>query len=247
MGRATSHGPGRAERSLAAEPHVPLGPGVEGLRVAYEGHRRAVYAVLCRSCGPELAADVTQEVFLRLWWHPDRFDPERGSLRTFLLTMAHGMSIDRMRADGSRRAREERVSRHAVEPPDDVDHGLLVGDERERVAEALARLSDVQREAIVTTFYGGCTYREAGVALGIPEGTIKARIRQGLKRLKTDLMPLPDAHDDAGALGTWVAVPPTERADRRPGVPQSGGSTATSGDGARAVGPIAAVARHREP
>ncbi|MBT8198392.1 MAG: sigma-70 family RNA polymerase sigma factor, partial [Acidimicrobiia bacterium] len=81
----------------------------DALAEAYNRHGSAVFALARRIVrSRELAEEVTQEVFLRLWHKPQRFDPERGKLRSFLLSDTHGRSIDMIRAEGARRAREEK-------------------------------------------------------------------------------------------------------------------------------------------
>ena len=81
----------------------------EALAEAYRRHGGIVFGLARRLLFDNvLAEEVTQEVFVRLWHEPERFDPERGSLRTYLLTMAHGRAVDLLRSERSRRAREER-------------------------------------------------------------------------------------------------------------------------------------------
>jgi RNA polymerase sigma-70 factor (ECF subfamily) len=130
------------------------------------------------------AEEVGQEVFLRLWQRPDRFDAGRGSLRTFLLTCAHTRSVDVLRADASRRAREERdlaVRRTAAVPawPDDE----LTLD----VLDALGSLTAAERQTIGLAYLYGYSYREVAALLGVPEGTVKSRIRAALGRLRASL------------------------------------------------------------
>jgi RNA polymerase sigma-70 factor (ECF subfamily) len=137
-------------------------------------------------CGRDQAADVTQEVFLQLWCQPERFDPARGTLRTLLLTMAHHRAIDLLRAGAARQARErEHAPGDFVQP--DVGSDLLAEEHATRVTRALLQLPMERRDAIVTAYYGQCTYGEAAAVLGQPEGTIKARIRAGLRQLREAL------------------------------------------------------------
>lgn len=136
----------------------------------------------------ELADEVTQEVFLDLWNHPERFDPRRGTLRTYLLTRTHGRAVDVVRSEAARQRREERHARDDVATRDDVD--LFAADllTVEHVRRAMARLSDVEREAIELAYFGALSYREVAATLGVPEGTIKSRIRVGLRRLRDVLV-----------------------------------------------------------
>lgn len=160
----------------------------DALAEAYRRHAGAVLALARRVLGDrDRAEDVTQVVFSLLWDHAERFDPDRGSLRSFLLTLAHRRAVDAARAEGRRRQREERLASLA-EAPYDIEHE--VGDlvVAEDVRRALTRLSDGERRAIEMAYFGGHTYREVAVLLGEPEGTVKSRIRNGLTRLRTALV-----------------------------------------------------------
>jgi RNA polymerase sigma-70 factor (ECF subfamily) len=161
----------------------------EALAEAYRRHAGAVYALSKRLLlDATLAEEIVQEVFLRLWNDPERFDPERGSLRSFLLAQCHGRSIDLLRAESSRRLREERDVRRTAEAGYDLEREVLDMSVAERVKEALADLPAGEREAIVLAYFGGHTYREVAEMLDQPEGTVKSRIRSGLKRLQGELV-----------------------------------------------------------
>lgn len=154
---------------------------------AYHQHHRAVYGLAARLCGPSAAEDVTQEVFLQFWRAPERYRPERGSLRTFLLTMAHNRSVDVLRSTESRRRREGCSAIGAEATSADVEGQIEEFDDNRHIRLALDRLPPREKEAIVTAFYGSCTYREAAVVLSASEGTTKSRIRSGLRRLALTL------------------------------------------------------------
>ncbi len=156
------------------------------LQQIYRDHGHAVHEVARHICGPSLAADVTQDVFSQLWRNPHMFDPRRGSMRAFLVTVARRRAIDVMRAEGARRAREGREE-PVLGSSADVDQRLLAEERSGAVAKALRALPAVERDAIVAAYFGGCTYREAARILGAPEGTIKSRIRSGLRRLQAPL------------------------------------------------------------
>ena len=161
----------------------------EALAEAYRRHAGAVFALSKRLLvDATLAEEVVQEVFLRLWNRPDRFDPDRGTLRSFLLAQCHGRSIDLLRSETSRRLREERDARRTAESGYDLEHEVLDMSVAERVKDALADLPEGEREAIVLAYFGGHTYREVAEMLDEPEGTVKSRIRSGLKRLRGDLV-----------------------------------------------------------
>ncbi|GAC1605522.1 MAG: sigma-70 family RNA polymerase sigma factor [Acidimicrobiales bacterium] len=158
-----------------------------GLVDAYRWHASVVFGLAARVCGRSGADDITQEVFIRLWRHPERFDPARGSLRTFLLTMTHNLAVDRVRSSDARRNREERYIRQDPIIADDVAAEALSGVTRQQVVAALNGLPPGERDAIVTAFYGRCTYHEAAQILAEPTGTIKGRIRAGLRHLRSAL------------------------------------------------------------
>lgn len=164
-----------------------VGAVAGGLRGAlaevYERHGAPAGMLARRLCGDDLADDVVQDVFLRLWQSPGSFDANRGSLRSYLLMLTRGRAIDLLRSGASRRNREHVVQsthtrRMGVDPPDGVDEYDVRGTDA-----LLSQLSSHQREAIFLAYYVGYSYREVAQVLGQPEGTIKSRIRAGLGRL----------------------------------------------------------------
>ncbi|MGO9343836.1 MAG: sigma-70 family RNA polymerase sigma factor [Acidimicrobiales bacterium] len=160
----------------------------EALAEVYRRHGSAVYGLARRVVGSNtLAEEVTQDVFVDLWRRPERFDPERGALRTFLLTRAHGRAVDIIRSEAARSAREEKSVRETVASGYDLDRyawDLAVAD---RVKIAVESLPGEERRAIEMAYFDGRTYREVAAMLGEPEGTIKSRIRSGLRRLRESL------------------------------------------------------------
>lgn len=155
-------------------------------RDLYAEHCRGVYGLAWQICGARFAGDVTQDVFLSLWRNPDKFDPSRGSLHALLLTMARGRSIDLVRSETARRSREKRTAPVDRSYPDD-NVGTFDEETAARVVFALDQLPANEKEAISTAFYGRCSYKEAAIVLGQPEGTIKARIRRGMTRMRHEL------------------------------------------------------------
>lgn len=153
---------------------------------AYRDHHQAVTVVAGRVCGPAHAADVSQEVFAALWRHPESFDPDRGSLRAFLTSVARHKAIDLIRHEHSLRGREGRVdaSEQPIRAP--VDEDLLRGEIAAQVRAALNTLPPTEQEAITLAYFAGLTYKATAARLGQPEGTIKSRI-SGLQRLQPRL------------------------------------------------------------
>ena len=161
----------------------------EALAEAYRRHAGAVYGLARRLlANPPMAEEVVQEVFLRLWNQPDRFDPQRGSLRSYLLAQCHGRSVDLLRSETSRRGREERDSRRTAEAGYDLEHEVVDLNVAEGVRAAMAQLAEGERRAIELAYLGGHTYREVARLLDEPEGTVKSRIRSGLKKLRVELI-----------------------------------------------------------
>ena len=109
-------------------------------------------------------------------------------MRAFLLAQVHGRSVDLLRAETARRAREEREAFRNAHVDIDLEREVMQLTEAEAVRRALATLSEGEREAIELAYFGGHTYREVAVLLETPEGTIKSRIRSGLLRLRAALI-----------------------------------------------------------
>jgi RNA polymerase sigma-70 factor (ECF subfamily) len=160
----------------------------DALAEVYRRHAGAVFALARRLLSSRtLAEEVVQEVFLRLWNDPDRYDPDRGSLRSYLLAQCHGRAVDLIRSESSRRRREERELTLAAESGYDVEHEVWDLAVADRVKSTLQALPEGEREAILLAYFGGHTYKEVADLLGEPEGTVKSRIRAGLRRMRGEL------------------------------------------------------------
>lgn len=131
------------------------------------------------------AEEVTQEVFLEVWQRASTFDPERGSVSGWLMTLAHRRAIDRVRASQAGRNRDERIGiRDLPIPVDEVAETVETRVEHTRVERALGHLSPPQREAVLLAYYEGFTQTEIAERLKIPLGTVKTRIRDGMIKLR---------------------------------------------------------------
>jgi RNA polymerase sigma-70 factor, ECF subfamily len=160
------------------------------LAEVFRRHAPAVRA-LARSVGgtDAVADDVTQEVFVELWRRPERFDTDRGALRTYLTTIAHARAVDLLRSEAARRWREDRNAHLTATAGYDIEHHAWDLAAAERVRAALAGLPEGERRAIELAYFDGYTYREVAAHLDAPEGTIKTRIRTGLRRLRAAVEP----------------------------------------------------------
>ncbi|MDQ1355692.1 MAG: polymerase sigma-70 factor, subfamily [Acidimicrobiaceae bacterium] len=182
-----------ADKTLAAASDGDLaealrGRDTEALGETYRRHASVVAATARRIGGGYHVDDVVQDVFLLLWRAPERFHPERGSLAKYLVTMTRGTTLDRIRSDGARNRRHlaygfQTVSLHSV------DDAVMAGVTTAEVQTALRSLPTNERIAIERAFFGGESYRQVAAKLQEPEGTVKSRIRTGLRRLEAELRP----------------------------------------------------------
>lgn len=161
----------------------------DALEEIYRRHGGTVLGLAQRILQNRPAAEeIVQEVFVRLWRAPERFDFERGSLRSFLCAQAHSRCVDVIRAESARRRRQERDAvsrtpeRHDVA---DTVADLLVAEQLRAVVESLP---EKEKRVIELAYFQGLTYREVAEYLDEPEGTVKSRIRNGLKTMHAQLM-----------------------------------------------------------
>jgi RNA polymerase sigma-70 factor, ECF subfamily len=132
---------------------------------------------------PAQSEEVMQEVLLEVWRTASRFDAGQGSAAAWVMMMAHRRAVDRVRSERSHADRELRAAT-AVIDYDDVTEAVEASLDRERVQRCLSSLTQVQRECVGLAYYSGYTYREVAELLGVPPGTIKTRMRDGLIRLR---------------------------------------------------------------
>ncbi len=171
---------GRSDEDLI---EAALAGEAQALAALYDRHAAAVYALargILRS--PEAAQEVVQEVFLSVWRRPGVFDRSRGAGRAWLLSLAHHKAVDALRRSRVRRANP--LEEELAGSGEDWTDRVLAGLEGARVREALRALPDAQREVLTLAYYGGLTQREIAGRLGIPLGTVKTRMRDGLLKLR---------------------------------------------------------------
>jgi RNA polymerase sigma-70 factor (ECF subfamily) len=175
--------------SLAADADLRIAAGIqsrndESLRAAIEIHGGAVYGIARRILvDAHLAEEVSQDTFLTLWNHPSRFDPRRGKLRTYLTQIARNKAIDVVRREERRRHKTDDLAAE-TDVITDVETSSA---ERVDLVRALMSLTQLQRQALTLAYFGGHTYREVADELGIPSGTAKTRLRDGLIALRASL------------------------------------------------------------
>lgn len=132
--------------------------------------------------------EVLQEVFLEIWQSAARFAPNRGQGRTWILTIAHRRAVDRVRASQSSTDRDLRAGiRDIGVAHDSVAEQVELSMAGERVVAALSTLPEPQREALIMSYYGGYSQSEIAVLVGVPLGTVKTRMRDGLSRLRKEM------------------------------------------------------------
>jgi RNA polymerase sigma-70 factor, ECF subfamily len=152
----------------------------------YDQTSSMVYGLALRVVRSEaMAEEVTQEVYLQVWRQASGFDQQRGSVKSWMATMAHRRAVDVVRGSQSARDRELKVP--ADRPVADVAEIAILGDERDRVRAALSSLTDLQFQVIEMAYFGGLTYLEVAERLDTPLATVKTRIRDGLIRLRSAL------------------------------------------------------------
>ena len=160
----------------------------------YARHGRPAYALARRICADDgLAEDVVQEVFLVLWRDPSRFDPARGSVISWLLTLVHHKAVDAVRREATRRRHHvstDEPDERAATPTPAADRAALGSVIGEQVRAALGRLPREQRQALGLAYYGGYTQREVASLTGVPIGTVKSRMFAGVGRLRVLLGPV---------------------------------------------------------
>ncbi|MGE3325423.1 MAG: RNA polymerase sigma factor [Acidimicrobiia bacterium] len=159
------------------------------LSAIYDQYCALVHGIAVRLVGNDLASDVSQEVFVELWKRPEAWDPEKGSMRTFLAVITRRRCIDLIRRTTRRSSHEERSRTVSDAPTPNVDEAVLAREAGALVRRALLALPEAQRLAIELAYFDGLTFRQVAERTGASEGTAKSRIRLGLRRLAGILDP----------------------------------------------------------
>lgn len=186
------------ESRQAPDPLSPPGPDLgelltlvaRGDQVAfetvYDRVAPAVFGLVLRVLRDAAQAEeVAQEALLEVWRTAGRFDPARGTALAWMLTIAHRRAVDRVRSERAAAEREARAASAAPPPAaDEVAETVESSLEAERVRHCLDGLTGAQRESITLAYYSGLSYPQVASALGLALGTVKTRIRDGLRRLR---------------------------------------------------------------
>ncbi|WP_420453148.1 sigma-70 family RNA polymerase sigma factor [Ilumatobacter sp.] len=156
--------------------------------VVYDEVAPKVYGTVLRVLrDPAMSEEVSQEVLVELWQTAARFDPERASLSTWATTMARRRAVDRVRREQSQRDRIEQVATLREIDDDGPENDAMSQIEAVEVRDALASLPDDQREVLCLSFLEGRAHGDIARRLDLPLGTVKGRVRGGLKKMKTSL------------------------------------------------------------
>ena len=183
--RASVHEVGGTDALLAAR--LAAGDHL-ALAEVFDHLGPAVYRGALRVLGHDAAAqDVVQDVFVELWSHPGRYDPDAGSLRGYLTMQARHRAVDLIRSELRRVARQERSRLEPGQPDTSPYEQVMASETAAAVRAAVEKLPESQRRIVELAYFKGLTCREAAQAAGIPEGTAKSRLRLALAKLETVL------------------------------------------------------------
>jgi len=182
------------EQATDLELHRRLAEGdPQAFEELYRRYAPAAYGLALRVTGqPMLAQEVVHDAFLALWRAPGAYDPARGPLRTFLLSLVHHRAVDVVRREERLRGRAERAAN--LEPPagEDVAEAVVeevsLGPRRAEVREALRALPPEQRTVVEMAYFGGKTQSRIAEELGIPLGTVKTRTLAAMRKLRRILL-----------------------------------------------------------
>ena len=187
--RRSTKSPAEALRKLADEELMQrvAGNDADAFEIVFERHADAAFALAYRITGRRSSAeDVAQEAFLAIWRSGGRYDPARGSVRTWALGIVHNRAVDALRREGThlrRRASDEGIT-ETLEAPERTDAQAIDNATSELIRGALGELPTEQRRVIELAYFGGFTHVEIASVLDTPVGTVKGRMRLGLEKLR---------------------------------------------------------------
>ncbi len=173
---------------LADEDLISLADGgdAEAFAGLYDRHGRAAYSLAYRMMGERQAAeDLVQDAFLNVWRAAGSYRAEKGSVRTWVLSIVHNRGIDQLRATATRRRTQDKVEVEApASQPSEAFSETWRNSQREQVREALQVLPSEQVQVLKLAYYSGYTHTEIAELLDLPLGTVKGRMRLGMKKIR---------------------------------------------------------------
>jgi RNA polymerase sigma-70 factor, ECF subfamily len=179
---------GRQYLILADEDLISLveAADAEAFATLYDRHSRAAYSLAYRMMGERQAAeDLAQDAFLKVWRGASSFRAERGSVRTWILSIVHNRGIDQIRSQASRRRTQDKIEASAPRSqPSEAFAETWRNSQRDQVREALNTLPPEQLKILELAYFSGYTHVEISDLLRLPLGTVKGRMRLGLKKIR---------------------------------------------------------------
>jgi RNA polymerase sigma-70 factor (ECF subfamily) len=152
----------------------------------YDRHSRAAYSLAYRMMGePQAAEDLAQDAFLKVWRSAASYRAQRGSVRTWILSIVHNRGIDQLRSLASRRRTQQKVEAEAPRSqPSEAFSESWRNTQREQVRAAMSTLPPEQLKILELAYFSGYTHVEIADMLDLPLGTVKGRMRLGLKKIR---------------------------------------------------------------
>ncbi|HET9964603.1 MAG TPA: sigma-70 family RNA polymerase sigma factor [Rubrobacter sp.] len=179
---------GRHYLILADEDLISLveAADAEAFATLYDRHSGAAFSLAYRMMGERQASeDLTQDAFLKVWRSASSYRAERGSVRTWILSIVHNRGIDQIRSQASRRRTQDKIEASAPRSqPSEAFVETLRNSQRDQVREALDTLPPEQLKILELAYFSGYTHVEISDLLRLPLGTVKGRMRLGLKKIR---------------------------------------------------------------
>jgi RNA polymerase sigma-70 factor (ECF subfamily) len=164
-----------------------LGDGdAQAFALLYDRHSRAAFSLAYRMMGERQASeDLTQDAFIKIWRGAPSYRAGRSGVRTWILSIVRNQGIDQLRYHATRRRTQEKVEASAARTqPSEAFAETWRNSQRAQVREALNTLPQEQLKILELAYFSGYTHVEIADLLGVPLGTVKGRMRLGLKKLR---------------------------------------------------------------
>src|SRR5215203_4908097 len=183
---------GRQYMILADEDLISLAEAgdADAFATLYDRHSRSAFSLAYRMMGDRQAAeDLAQDAFIKVWRNAASYRAERGSVRTWILSMVHNRGIDQLRSSASRRRTQERIEASAPRSqPSEAFAETWRNSRRDQIRQALKALPAEQSKILELSYFCGYTHVEIAGFLNIPLGTVKGRLRLGLEKMRGSLL-----------------------------------------------------------